>query len=421
MHLRPATGSTANGNRFVPALLLLLGGTVAVLGQWPQWGGPHRDFTCDSTGLAEQWPADGPRRIWSTEIGPGHTAIATDGETLFTMCRRDDKDAVLALKAATGEKVWETQYEAPPKEDMLLDFGPGPHSTPLLAGDRLFTTGGMAHFHCLNKQTGEVLWSHDLMAEMGASHLQRGYGPSPIAYQDTVILNVGGTDCGIAAFRQDSGELVWKSEKFRGGYPSPMIVKINGEDHLVAALGMDRVGLDPATGQTRWRTKVDVQLAGIMASPLFVPPDRVFFSCAYGGGSQLFKIGSQDGQYAAEEVWLQPKMKVMHGTVIRIGDCVYGSSGDFGPAFLMCLDLNSGKVLWRERGFAKATLLLADGKLIILDEEGTLALATATPEGLEVHGRAKVLEDKAWTVPTLVGTRLYLRDNRTIMALELGK
>ena len=388
--------------------------------QWSQWGGPHRDFTCDSTGLAEKWPADGPRQIWKSEVGPGHSAIVTDGQTLYTMCRRGEQDAVLAYNAATGEKLWETQYPAPPKDDMLLEFGPGPHSTPLLVGKRLFTVGGLVHFHALDTQTGKILWSHELMQELGASHVQRGYGASPIAYNDTVILNVGGAEVGVAAFKQDTGELVWKSERFRGGYSSPIIVQINGEDHLIGALGADRIGLDPATGQTRWRVAVDVQMAGIMSSPLFVPPDRVFFSEAYGGGSQLFKISFQDGQYAAEQLWHTPKMKVMHGNAIRIGDYVYGSSGDFGPAFLMALQLETGKVAWRERGFAKATLLYADGKLIILDEEGNLALATATPEKLEVHSRAKVLEEKSWTVPTLVGTRLYLRDDHNILALDLG-
>jgi outer membrane protein assembly factor BamB len=400
--------------------LLLLLTTAPALAQWLQWGGPRRDFTCESAGLAEQWPADGPREIWTSEIGPGHSAIVTDGELLFTMCRREDKDAIVAYRAATGEKVWETQYDAPPKPDMLLEFGCGPHSTPLLVGDRLFTVGGLVHLRCLDKKTGRVLWGHDLINEMGASHVQRGYGASPLAYQDLVILNIGGTDTGVAAFRQDTGEIAWKSEKFRGGYPSPLIVKINDQDHLVDALGPDRIGLDPATGQTRWRVTVDVQLAGIMSSPVFIPPDRVLFSCAYGGGTQLFKIACKDGQYAAEEVWFQPKMKVMHGTLIRSGDYVYGSSGDFGPAFLMGLDLATGKIAWRERGFAKATLLGADGKLIILDEEGNLALATPTAEGLTVHCRAKLLEPQSWTVPTLVGTRMYLRDNRTIMALDLG-
>ncbi len=402
------------------AALLTLGLASAAQAQWTQWGGPHRDFTCDSTGLADRWPDDGPRRLWRSDIGPGHSAIVTDGDTLFTMCRRDNQDAVLAFNAATGEPVWETRYDAPPKEDMLLDLGAGPHSTPLLVGDRLFTLGAMAHFHALDKKTGKILWAHDLAAEYGASHLGRGYGASAIAYQDNVIINLGGKDAGVAAFKQDTGALVWKSEAFRGGYPSPMLVRLNDEDHLLCTLGAARIGLDPATGQTRWKTTVDGQLAGIMSSPVWVPPDKVLYSCAYGGATQLFRITQKDGAYTAEEVWLERKMKVMHGSLVRIGDAVYGSSGDFGPAFLMAIDLNTGKILWRERGFAKATLLYADGKLIILDEEGNLALATATPTGLEVHSKAKVLEEKSWTVPTLVGTRLYLRDDHSIMALDIG-
>jgi outer membrane protein assembly factor BamB len=419
----PITTAQGNSRWAVGVAFLLVAGLPAFSSdaQWLQWGGPQHDFTCETTGLAEQWPADGPRKVWASDIGPGHSAIVTDGELLFTMCRRVDKDAVVAYRAANGEKVWETQYDAPCKPDMLLEFGCGPHSTPLLVADRLFTVGGLVHLRCLDKRTGRVLWGHDLMDEMGASHMQRGYGASPVAYQDLVILNIGGTDVGVAAFRQDTGEIAWKSEKFRGGYPTPLIVKINAQDHLIDALGPDRVGLDPATGQTRWRATVDVQLAGIMSSPVFIPPDRVLFSCAYGGGTQLFQIKYKDGAYTAEEVWFQPKMKVMHGTLIRSGDYVYGSSGDFGPAFLMGLDLATGKIAWRDRGFAKATLLGAAGKLIILDEEGNLALATPTPDGLTVHSRAKVLEPLSWTVPTLVGTRLYLRDNRTIMALDLSR
>jgi outer membrane protein assembly factor BamB len=398
----------------------ILASTATASAQWLQWGGPNRDFTCSATGLAAQWPADGPRKLWSRDIGPGHSAIVVDGDTLYTMCRRDDKDAVLALRTATGEPVWETTYDAPPKEGMLLDYGPGPHATPLVVGDRLFTIGGLVHLTALDKKTGKILWQHDLMAEYGAGHLQRGYGASPVAYRDLVIVNVGGKDFGVAAFKQDSGEIAWKSEPFRGGYPTPLLTKINNEDHLILTLAMDRAALDPATGQTRWKTTVDKQLAGIMSTPLFIAPDRVLFSSAYGGATQLYRITHKDDAYTAELLWTNEKMKVMHGTIVRSGDLIVGSSGDFGPAFLMGLHLDTGKIAWRDRTFAKTNLLLADGKLILLDETGLLALATVTPDGLKIVSQAQVLADKSWTVPTLVGTRLYLRDNKTILALDLA-
>ena len=407
----------------VALLLVVCAATPDLHAQWTQWGGPRQSFCCDSTGLAEKWPADGPRKLWSSEISGGHSAIVVEGDTLYTMCRRDGKDAVLALNANTGEKVWETQYDAPTKPDMQLEFGEGPHSTPLVVGDRVFTAGAMGHCHALDKKTGKILWSHNLMDEFEAGHLGRGYGASPMPYRDLVIVNAGGRaeDApGVLAFRQDTGELAWKSEHLTGGYPSPILAKINGEDHLIIAQRAARVGLDPATGAVKWRTEVDIQSAAIMATPVWIAPDRVFFSAAYGGGSRLLRIDAKDGEYSAEELWHSRKMKVHHASIVQIGDYVYASSGDFGPAFLMALDLSTGKVAWRERGFAKANLLYADGKLIILDERGMLALATATPEGLEVHSQVKLLEEKSWTAPTLVGTRLYLRDYNTIMALDVS-
>ena len=113
-------------------------------------------------------------------------------------------------------------------------------------------------------------------------------------------------------------------------------------------------------------------------------------------------------------------MRIHHGNPIRIGDYIYGSSGDFGPAFFMAMNLKTGKIAWRKRGFRKATCVYGDGKVIILDEDGNLALATATPDGLTVHSKCTIAEPYAWAAPTLVGKRLYVRDRKHIMAFDLG-
>jgi len=113
-------------------------------------------------------------------------------------------------------------------------------------------------------------------------------------------------------------------------------------------------------------------------------------------------------------------MRIHHANAVRIGDYLYGSSGDFGPAFFMGVNIKTGEMAWRERGLAKATCLLADGKLILLDEDGKLVLAKATPEKFTILSQCEVAKRTAWAAPTLVGKTLYLRDRATITALDLG-
>ncbi|TWT45717.1 outer membrane biogenesis protein BamB [Phycisphaerae bacterium RAS1] len=389
--------------------------------QWTQWGGPQRDFQIAAPArLVENWGEDGPKVLWKRALGAGYSAILVDGDRLYTMMRRGDDDVVLCLKAADGETIWERPYSAPPKPDMQLEFGPGPHSTPVLTADRLFCVSATVILNAVEKSSGKILWTKDLMAELGASHMGRGYGPSPLIYRDLLILPVGGKQTGVAAFKQDSGELVWKTPPMRGCQASPRIVRIHDEDHLVASMGTDRLALDPATGEIRWSIKADDQSAAIMASPCFIAPDYVFFSAAYGGGSDLIKVLRDGGKYSAEVTWHSAKMKVHHQTIVSRNGYVYGSSGDFGPAFLAAVELETGKVTGRLRDFAKCNLLLAGDKLIVLDEEGWLALAKPESDGINVVSKAKLLQDKAWTVPTLVGTKLYLRDTHDIMAVDLG-
>ena len=396
---------------------------------WLQWAGPHGDFTCDAGPLAEKWPEAGPKEIWSREIGGGHSTILHEDRILYTMCRREpDKDAVLAVRADTGETVWEYEYDAPPQPGMILDYGVGPHSSPLIVGDRIYTIGGMAQFHCLDKKTGKVLWYHNLAEELQVSTLLRGYGSSPIAYKDTVIVNIGAgrgatEPSGLAAYKQDTGEIVWKTQRLSPGYPTPVLINFDGRDMLVDDLGYDRLGIDPTDGSILWNAKVDVSKASVITSGLWIPPDRVFFSAGHGGGSQLYRIKpASEGKfkYEAEQLWDNNKLRIMHANAIHIDNTIYGSSGDMGPAYLMALDLETGKLLWRQRGFSKSTLLLADGKLIILDEDGNLAIAKPSPEKLEILAKAKILEKFSWTAPTLIGTRLYLRDYKTMKCLDLG-
>lgn len=411
---------------------------------WTQFGGPRRDFVCHlAKGLAWNWPASGPEKLWSRDLGEGYSSIIVEGDTLYTMCRRGegvvgDKDAVLAIDAKTGKTLWETTYDAPVKKEQNTAFGPGPHSTPLLVGDRLFTTGAMLKVNCLDKKTGKILWSHDLYEELEGSVMMFGFGASPAPYKDFVIITVPvrgepGADMDpttppkeaksvVVAFKQDTGERVWTSEKFlRVSHATPVQAKIGGVDQLVLLLGAELAGINPADGKTLWKHKLEEKASFAISTPLVNDDGTIIVSGAYGGGTWAVKVEKKGDKYETADLWFNKYLKVHTGSFVRIGDYLYGSSGDFGPAFIMCVDIKTGDTLWRDRSFAKANCLVAEGKLVILDENGDLALAEVDKSGIKILCRATLLKNQAWTVPTLIGSTMYLRDRHVIMALDLSK
>ena len=404
------------------ALAILSAGDAAAQSQsWPQWGGPNRNFKTEVKGLADMWPATGPRRLWSRELGEGHSAIVADNTRLYTMYRKGEQEIIIALDAASGKTAWEYAYPAPPMKDMNLDNGNGPHSTPLLAGNRVYAVGMTSKLHCLDSENGRVVWSHDLWKEFSGTFIDTGYSCSPVAYKGTIIVTIGGPGQALMAFNQKDGTVAWKRQDFASAPSSPILINLDGQDQMVAFMASGLVGIDPNNGDLLWdyphATKWDLNIS----TPVWGEDHLLFCSSAYDVGSRVVQLTKAGGRTTVKELWYNRRMRVRKDNAVRIGDYIYGSSGDFGPAFFTAVEAKTGTILWQDRSFSKASFVYADGKFIILDEDGNLALATASPAGLKVHSKIELLKNLAWTVPTLVGTRLYLRDRKTIMALELGR
>jgi outer membrane protein assembly factor BamB len=392
-----------------------------VFGQWPQWGGPNRDFVAPSAKLADKWPDVGPKTLWTRDIGEGYSSIVVDDGVLYTLCHKDGKELVIAFEAATGNPLWEHAYDAKPFAGMDPSFGPGPRGTPLVAGDKVYSVGVGAAMHCLDKKTGKVVWSHDLQSEYGATALFWGYASSPIAYKNTIIVPVGGEGHGVMAFNAETGEVAWSAQDFKNAYAAPVIINVDGQDQLVAFVSGEIVGLDPNDGRMLWRhahkTAYDVNAS----TPIWGDDNILFIASAYGTGARGLKLTRSGDATNVTEMWHQKKMGIHFGTAIRIGDYVYGSIGDNGPTFFAAINVKTGELAWRERGVvAKASGVLADGKLVLIDEDGNLALTTVTPEGVTVHSKFQLFDGRAWTAPTIVGNVLYARDLKTIKALDLG-
>jgi outer membrane protein assembly factor BamB len=410
-------------NRYPLAILLVvlaLSGSASAQSDWPQWGGPQRDFTAPVTGLAGKWPEGGPRQLWRRTLGDGYSAIAVEKDRLFTMYRRGDEEVAIALDATTGKTIWEYPYAAPFTKEYDMSNGPGPHATPLVAGDLVFTSGATSKLHALNKRTGRLVWSHDLIKEFNGTIRPNGYSCSPLAYKDLILMQVGGAGSALVALRQSDGTVVWRKGDFKNSTSSPIIIKVDGEEQLVAFMFGEIIGVRPATGDLLWSHPHQTDYGLNTSMPIWGPDNLLFVSSGYNGGSRVIKLTRKDGKTIVEEQWFHRLMRVHFGNCIRVGDRVYGSSGDFGPAPLTAVDIKTGKIVWRDRSLGRASLIYADNHFILLDEDGQLALATPTQTGLEIQSKVQLLSKVAWTVPTLAGRTLYIRDRGQILALALG-
>ena len=404
-------------------------GLTAAGSDWTQWGGPNRNFVSDATGLASTWPPSGPTKLWTRALGEGHSSILVERGRLYTMyrpggvisyVRRSQQEVVAALDAATGKTIWEFAYAAP-TDGVDFSEGAGPHATPLIVGTRVYATSSRRELFAIDKATGRLLWSHDFIKEYGAPSPNRGDSCSPLAYNGTVIVTLGGSDQAVAAFNQQTGALVWKGGSGEVSPASPILIDVDGQPQLVVFAGDRVVGMNPSNGQTLWTHPHKTDYGLNISTPVWSPADHVLFvSSAYSAGSRAIELHQAADKTVAAEKWFSNRMRVHIGTVIRLGDYAYGSSGDFGPAFITAVDMKTGRIAWQNRAFARAQLLYADGKLIVLDEDGHLGLVTVSPQGMKVLARADILEHLSWTPPTLAGTTLYVRDRRTIAAFNLG-
>ena len=415
------------------SLTIAIGTKAQEAATWSQWGGPHRNFITDATGLADSWPESGPPVQWSRTLGTGHSAIISGDDRLYTMYRVgngqgregpwESEETVVALNAQTGETLWEYTY---PSKLEDTSFGSGPHATPLLVNNRVFTGGTNKQLYAFDAVSGEVLWSHDLVADFNAPPLlirprvKSGYGCSPLAYKDTVICSVGGPGQSVMAFRQMDGRAVWAGGDFLVSEAPPVLIDVSGQTQLVVFGGGTVNGMDPDDGTVLWTHPHDPGNDFNFMVPIWGEDNILFVSSGYKTGSRALRLTREDNLTTVEELWLDPQLQFMFLNPLRIGDYIYGTDGTFGPSFVTGVDVRTGQTLWQERGFARGSMLYADGKVILMDEDGDLALTRMTPDGMTVLGRTTIFQSTSWSAPTLVGTTLYVRDREKIMALDLG-
>ena len=388
---------------------------------WRQWGGPSRNFHVEAAGLKDVWPSSGPPIVWARPLGDGYSAPSVEAGVLYTMYGRPREEVVIAVDAQTGSTRWEHRSPVTVLSDAAREMGNGPYAAPLIAGTRLFTAGVGGRLQSFDKVTGTLLWTQQLWTDHRGSTLMYGYSSSPIAFRDLVIVPVGGPGRALIAFRQADGKVAWARNDYGNTYSSPILISVGGLEQVVMLMDGAILGVNPHNGDLQWQVPFKADDSIAVATPLWGPDNLLFVSSEYGGGSKVVRLERHGLQTRATEVWTSNRLRLHHGNAIRVGDTIYFSNGGKGTqAILTAIDVHSGKVHWQARTIEKATFLWADNKLITLDQDGHLIIAHPSPQGFQITAKAPLLTRLSWTPPALVGTRLYLRDRRSLMAVELG-
>ncbi|HEX6863892.1 MAG TPA: PQQ-binding-like beta-propeller repeat protein [Thermoanaerobaculia bacterium] len=377
---------------------------------WPRFRGPQQNGVSAEKGLLRSWPESGPRVLWKKPIGSGFSSVTAVGDALYTMAVEGESEMAYRLRESDGEVVW----RVPLGPVFPETFGNGPRSTPTVEGDEVYVLSATGRLHALKTRDGARLWELDLVKELGSPTPNRGFSQSPLVDGDLLLLEAGGTEGrAVIGLDKKTGKIRWSALNGKPGYVTPLAVTIEGVRQYVFVRTMegDIVSFLP-DGTVYWKYPWK---PGAIASPLFLPPNRIFASASEDVGAVLLEIGKgEDGKGALKEVWNNRLMKNHFSSSVLHDGHIYG----FDNASLKCIVAATGEQKWVHRGYGKGSLILADGLLYILSDQGQLILAEASPAGFQEKGKVKVMEGKTWTSPVLSHGRIYLRDEDEMIVLD---
>ena len=385
---------------------------------WPQFLGPHRNGISSETGLLETFPTEGPPVVWKVEGGVGMSGLAVVGGTAFTLVQDAEQQYVLALDAKTGKTRWKTPVAPSYKNQM----GNGPRATPTVSGERVVVFTGQGRLVALDVQQGRVAWQHDTIRQQRAKVADYGMASSPLITNDLVIVAVGAPQGTVVAYKLATGEVAWKAGTGAAGYSSPAVLEVGGRQQLVAFTARGAVGLDVKTGRPFWDYPFKTPYDCNIATPIAVG-GHVFISSGENHGSVLLRVKAGERPHV---VWTslgaRSVLRNEWQTSILLDGFLFGfdNVGSAGPVtHLTCVKADDGQRSWQKIRFGKGNMIAADGKLWVITTKGELVLLRANSKKFEELGRAQIL-DFTRQAPALSGGRLYLRDDKHIVCLDVS-
>ena len=401
-------------NSWVSCALGSLVALSAFGADWPQWRGDSRRDHSPDKGLLAQWPQEGPKQVWSfNNAGSGYAGFAIAKDSLFTMGLRDGMEFLIAVNASTGKELWSSSAG----QKYPNGWGDGPRMTPTVDGDRVFAIGGQGLLICVEAKNGKLIWSKNLVTDLGGQLQDWGYTESPLVVGDIVICTPGGPQGTLAGLDKSSGAVRWRTSGLtdKAQYSSPILIQHEGQPQVVQLVMNRFFGVSPKDGSVLWKKDFPGRVA-VIPTPIY-EDGIVYVTAGYGVGCEAVRLGTNN---SIAPLYSNKVMKNHHGGVVCVDGYLYGHSDGAG---WVCQELKTGKEIWSHKGFGKGSVTYADGKLICLDERnGDVALVEASTQGWKELSRFKLapLSSKRspqggiWPHPVVVNGRLYLRDQELL-------
>ncbi|HZL88327.1 MAG TPA: PQQ-binding-like beta-propeller repeat protein [Pirellulaceae bacterium] len=396
---------------------------------FPRFLGPEGTNHLPSAGgapLARDWNAVPPKLLWKQTIGQGWSGFAVVNGYAVTLEQQKDEEWVSCYEAATGKLIWKRvtpgRHEAPMG-------GVGPRSTPTIHKGLVYTVGGVGRLQCLDGRDGALKWEDDLLARCGtdaatdAQAVMWGRAGSPLVVADLGLLIVagGGPDeaaTSLLAYDLATGDVRWRGGNSQISYATPVDATLAGQRQIISVNENDVTGYDIQTGDVLWKHSWPGSSSGnaSCSQPHVLAGDRILLSKGYGEGAEMIRIVKQEGKLAAESLWKNPRVLKTKFTNITIrGDYAYGLS----DGVLQCVSLDDGKSRWRGGRYLHGQLLGVGDLILVLGEDGKLALVEANPERHVELGRIDALTGKTWNSFALYGKLLLIRNAQEAACYEL--
>jgi outer membrane protein assembly factor BamB len=378
--------------------------------EWPGFRGPERDGVVSGTRIATDWTATPPTALWKRAVGPGWSSFAVAGDRIYTQEQRGEDELVACYSASTGAPIWQHRDRARFWES---NGGAGPRGTPLIHQGRVYALGATGIVNALDAGTGAVVWTRNAAGDTKAKTPMWGFSGSPIVVDDLLIVPTSGS---LSAYDLATGAPRWNAPSKSEGYTSPQLVDIDGVRQVLFVNSAGVAGLSPSDGKVLWSSKWE---GYPIVQPQVVAGGGVLFAVQEGQGLRRLAVSRGSGTWTASETWTSRGLKPYFNDFVVHKGHAYG----FDSNIMSCIDLADGSRKWKGGRYGNGQLvLLADqDALLVLGEEGEIALVKATPDGFTELAKMPGLDGKTWNHPVVVGDRLLVRNSEQMAAFRLPR